>query len=232
MARDPRALLWDAKSSGVAIERFLAGKTFDEYLADEVLRSAVERQFAILGEALSQLDKQAPDLVKAWPDAAKAIAFRNVLIQGYARVDDVIVWQAAQRSLPELLRAISGLRQSAWVRRIYPASARGRLHCPCARSRRTEVRRPQVPTEVGVPGAQCLPGSGRRLPGLRDFSPMRWRCGHCLPAHTAVRARAAGPEIPCRPSDGCRWRRSSIVPNAPSQSLRSARGPSRDRPAG
>jgi len=57
MARDPRALLWDAKSSGEAIERFLAGKTFDEYLADEVLRSAVERQFAILGEALSQLDK-------------------------------------------------------------------------------------------------------------------------------------------------------------------------------
>jgi uncharacterized protein with HEPN domain len=106
MARDPRALLWDAKSSGEAIERFLAGKTFDEYLADEVLRSAVERQFEILGEALSQLDKQAPDLVNALPHAAKAIAFRNVLIHGYARVDDAIVWQAAQRSLPELLRAI------------------------------------------------------------------------------------------------------------------------------
>jgi uncharacterized protein with HEPN domain len=59
-----------------------------------------------LGEALSQLDKQAPDLVKALPDAAKAIAFRNVLIHGYARVDDAIVWQAAQRSLPELLREI------------------------------------------------------------------------------------------------------------------------------
>jgi uncharacterized protein with HEPN domain len=41
------------------------------------------------------------------PGAAKAIAFRNVLIHGYARVDDVIVWQAAQRSLPELLWAVS-----------------------------------------------------------------------------------------------------------------------------
>jgi uncharacterized protein with HEPN domain len=29
-----------------------------------------------------------------------------VLIHGYARVDDVIVWQAARSSLPELLRAI------------------------------------------------------------------------------------------------------------------------------
>lgn len=106
MARDPRALLWDAKSSGEAIERFLAGKAFDDYLADEVLRSAVERQFEILGEALSQLDKQAPDVVSSLPGAAKAIAFRNVLIHGYARVDDAIVWQAAAGPLPELLRAI------------------------------------------------------------------------------------------------------------------------------
>jgi hypothetical protein len=33
MARDRRLLLWDAKSSDEAIERFLAGKTFDESLA-------------------------------------------------------------------------------------------------------------------------------------------------------------------------------------------------------
>jgi hypothetical protein len=33
MARDPRALLWDAKSSGKAVERFLSGKTFDDYPA-------------------------------------------------------------------------------------------------------------------------------------------------------------------------------------------------------
>ena len=72
MARDPRALLWDAQASGEAIERFLAGKTFDGYLADEVLRSAMERQFEILGEALSQLDKQRPDLVARLPGAAKA----------------------------------------------------------------------------------------------------------------------------------------------------------------
>jgi len=54
MVRDPRALLWDARASGNAIERFLSGRHFDDYLEDEMLRSAVERQFEILGEALAQ----------------------------------------------------------------------------------------------------------------------------------------------------------------------------------
>jgi uncharacterized protein with HEPN domain len=109
MARDPRSLLWDASSSGQAIERFLAAKTFDDYLNDEILRAAVERQFEILGEALFQLDKQRSDLVAQLPGAARAIAFRNVLIHGYARVDDAIVWEAAQRSLPSLLHALADL---------------------------------------------------------------------------------------------------------------------------
>jgi hypothetical protein len=40
------------------------------------------------------------------PGAAKAIAFRNLLIHGYARVDDAIVWQATAGPLRELLWAI------------------------------------------------------------------------------------------------------------------------------
>lgn len=103
MVRDPRALLWDAVSSGEAIERFLARKTLEDYLADQILRSAVERQFEILGEALSQLDKQRPEILAQLPDARRSIAFRNVLIHGYAQVDDTIVWQAACTSLPRLL---------------------------------------------------------------------------------------------------------------------------------
>jgi hypothetical protein len=73
--RDPRALLWDARASGDAIERFLSGKDFDDYLADETLRSAVERQFEVLGEALAQLSKADPKLVTWIPDAGNAIGF-------------------------------------------------------------------------------------------------------------------------------------------------------------
>ena len=64
MAHDPRALLWDAITAGDAIDRFLSGKRFQDYLADEILRSAVERQFEILGEALSELSSamRAPEI--------------------------------------------------------------------------------------------------------------------------------------------------------------------------
>ena len=63
MVRDPRALLWDAQTSGTAITRFLAGKSLSDFLTDELLRSALERQFEILGEALAQLSKADPELV-------------------------------------------------------------------------------------------------------------------------------------------------------------------------
>ncbi len=109
MERDPRALLWDARASADAIVRFLSGKTYNDYLADEILRSAVERQFEILGEALAQLRKANPELAGRVPDASNAIGFRNVLIHGYAKVDSAIVWQAATHALPKLRSAVDAL---------------------------------------------------------------------------------------------------------------------------
>jgi uncharacterized protein with HEPN domain len=57
MQRDPRAYLWDAREAAAAILEFAAGKTFEDYASDRLLRSAVERQFEIIGEALNQLCK-------------------------------------------------------------------------------------------------------------------------------------------------------------------------------
>ena len=62
MDHDPRAYLWDASESAEAIASFVRGRTFEDYGADVMLRSAVERQFEIIGEALRQLEKAAPDL--------------------------------------------------------------------------------------------------------------------------------------------------------------------------
>ena len=43
-----------------------------------MLRSAVERQFEIIGEALNQLSKVAPDLAAQIADLSRIVAFRNV----------------------------------------------------------------------------------------------------------------------------------------------------------
>lgn len=82
MRRDPRALLWDAREATLAIAAFIAGRTIEEYLADRMLRSAVERQCEIIGEALNQLRAVAPGIAASVPDLRRAVAFRNLLIHG------------------------------------------------------------------------------------------------------------------------------------------------------
>jgi uncharacterized protein with HEPN domain len=48
--RDPKSFLWDARGAATAITGMTAGKSFADFDSDLVLRSAVERQFEILGE--------------------------------------------------------------------------------------------------------------------------------------------------------------------------------------
>lgn len=109
MKRDPKVYLWDAKRAIDSIKQFTSGKNLADYVADQMLRSAVERQFEIMGEALSQLAKTAPDVGAQIPDLPRIVAFRNILIHGYAVVDNEIVWRAIQENLPDLLTVLQNL---------------------------------------------------------------------------------------------------------------------------
>ena len=109
MDRDPRAYLWDAKESADAIVEFVRGRTLEDYLTDHTRRSAVERQFEILGESLRQLEKSAPAVAREIPELENAIAFRYILIHGYAEIDDQIVWRPMQESLPALRDRLTSL---------------------------------------------------------------------------------------------------------------------------
>ena len=46
-------------------------------------RSAVERQFEIIGEALGQLARLDPAMAERITDFRRVIAFRNILVHGY-----------------------------------------------------------------------------------------------------------------------------------------------------
>jgi uncharacterized protein with HEPN domain len=67
---------------------------------DSFLRSAVERQLIILGEAVVQLSKLTPELADRIPERGSIIAFR--IIHGYAAVVDEIVWEVLEDDLPAL----------------------------------------------------------------------------------------------------------------------------------
>ena len=113
MERDPCAYLWDAREAAGAILEFVADKTFEDYVGDRLLRSAVERQFEIIGEALNQLCKIEPQWAGRIPDVPQIIAFRNVLIHGYASVNHLTVWRTINESLTTLYETVTGLLDEA-----------------------------------------------------------------------------------------------------------------------
>jgi uncharacterized protein with HEPN domain len=80
-----------------------------DYQSDAMLRSAIERQFEIIGEALNQLSKIDPVAASRVPELGRIVAFRNILIHGYATVDDALVWQVLVDKLPGLQQALSEL---------------------------------------------------------------------------------------------------------------------------
>ncbi len=67
-----------------------------------MLRSAVERQLEILGEAVRRLEALDPALVQRISEHRRIIAFRNIIVHGYDGLDDDVVWQIVMGKLPIL----------------------------------------------------------------------------------------------------------------------------------
>ena len=82
MPPETAKLLYDMKHAAELITRFVQSKTFDDYVKDELLRSAVERQFEIIGEAMTRLIKRDAAIAAKFSDHQKIARFRNVLIHG------------------------------------------------------------------------------------------------------------------------------------------------------
>ena len=109
MQLDARKYLFDIQQAARRLAEFTGGRTLETYVADAMLRAAVERQFEIIGEALARLRKLDPEVCSTVTDAARIIAFRNILIHGYADVDDRLVWNIVETKLPTLIREVAEL---------------------------------------------------------------------------------------------------------------------------
>lgn len=106
MRLETKKYLHDVQQAVKRLAEFTRDKTFADYEADAMLRSAVERQFEIVGEALNQLAKNDPGCAASISDYRRIIAFRNILIHGYAEIDNRLVWSILETKLPALTRDV------------------------------------------------------------------------------------------------------------------------------
>lgn len=109
MPRSLRAYLWDVEHAAGEILNFTDGKQLNEYESDSMLRAAVERNFEIIGEALSQAQRYFPEMTGRVSNDQQIIAFRNRLVHGYATVRHGLVWDIVQTKLPQLRVEIAQL---------------------------------------------------------------------------------------------------------------------------
>jgi uncharacterized protein with HEPN domain len=102
MQRDALAYLRDVIEACDAIDSVLSGVEFDEYHATRPLRSAVEREFTIIGEAVVVLSRTEPRVFARITSGRRIVDFRNQLTHAYLHVDDRIVWLIARNDVAQL----------------------------------------------------------------------------------------------------------------------------------
>ena len=96
-----KKLYYDILQAVSSIEEFIDDiDSFVEYKKDRKTKSAVERQLAIIGEAVKHIKQiDANELIK---HHSNIISFRNLLIHSYDSIDDEMVWNTIKKHLPPL----------------------------------------------------------------------------------------------------------------------------------
>lgn len=102
------ALLWDMLQAARKIEQFVAGKTFREYSADELVQAAVERKLEIIGEAASKVSAEFQQQNPGIPWRG-IISQRHFLAHEYGEVRQEKLWRVATLRIPELIALLTPL---------------------------------------------------------------------------------------------------------------------------
>jgi len=102
MPRDERAYLTDIIDSCDAITVAVRGLKLEDYETNRLVRSSVEREFIIIGEAMAALYRVAPSTFDSITRARRIVDFRNQLTHEYPTVDNALVWAIIKHDVPLL----------------------------------------------------------------------------------------------------------------------------------
>ena len=109
MPRSVAAYLSDIVDACDAVEAVLAGVDLVTYQETRAVRSSVEREFILVGEAVAAIRRLDPQAAQGISHARKIVGFRNLLAHEYAAVDDETVFGFATDDLPWLRRECAAL---------------------------------------------------------------------------------------------------------------------------
>ena len=90
------------------ISEFTAGKSYEMFRSDKILKFAVIKNLEIIGEAAYLLSKEfkANHQSVEWQDM---VAMRHILVHGYYQIKDEIVWATIESELLPLKKKIQGI---------------------------------------------------------------------------------------------------------------------------
>lgn len=102
--------LFDIINSISEIESYFPeSKEFESYLKDIRTKRAVERNIEIIGEAMSRIMKEKPEINIS--NSRKIVDARNKIIHGYDEISDEVVWGIVINHLPILKLEAESLLQ-------------------------------------------------------------------------------------------------------------------------
>ena len=88
MPHDPKVCFIDIEKACKLIIDFVGKMSVEEYIADPKTKSAVERQFEIVGEALNRVKRISLELLDGITGWHQIIGFRNILSHCYSTTND------------------------------------------------------------------------------------------------------------------------------------------------
>lgn len=113
MRPESGAHLWDAAEAARLVAEFAASTTEADFSSNIVIRSAIERQLEILGEALNRLRTDDAETAARIPNLDRIVGMRNVIAHEYGDIDDEVVWRAATTGVPALIPVLGRLVDEA-----------------------------------------------------------------------------------------------------------------------
>ena len=93
----------DVVEAADAILDAVNGIDLDVYCNSRLIRSSVEREFIIIGEALTNLSRLNGELFFKIENAPRIISFRNKLTHEYSNISNQLVWGVIKTNLPMLV---------------------------------------------------------------------------------------------------------------------------------